>query len=393
MTQMSQMSLLLQLPLELRNEIYTHLLKPEANRTFDPESGLTRYHFDHLNLLLVSKQIYNEAQSVFYLLNEFARVKTPFRDAERHITMEGHVPVVASQESAENIKCRVSVEIEAPDYTHQTEFSILVLHVDDIGAFSDMWFYSALTYEGLNRQMALTLANLQKDKDFPKSLQKKFFLPFRSVKELQWVQFRNIDFDIEKEVRQGMAKPYDSPQHCLEEATKIKNDGNKAFQEKKYHKAIDLYIQSFKAMHIVCRGHQRSVWAEMYFRGIISSGTYEGQDATQVRMALRVKLVANICQTYLKLEDYENTFFWGNRTIMILRDSMFNTLDEEEEGRWILSFPAASELGKIYYRTGMAEKMRGNRSEARSLLRIARVVLPNDEHVKQALASVALQLG
>jgi len=57
------------------------------------------------------------------------------------------------------------------------------------------------------------------------------------------------------------------------------------------------------------------------------------------------------------------------------------------------NFPGAEGMGKIYFRTGMACVELGDKAEARRLLRIAAAYRPTDTIVRDALASVALQLG
>lgn len=56
-------------------------------------------------------------------------------------------------------------------------------------------------------------------------------------------------------------------------------------------------------------------------------------------------------------------------------------------------FPGFEGLGKIYFRTGMACIELGDKAEARKLLRTAAAYRPTDTIVRNALASVALQLG
>jgi len=75
------------------------------------------------------------------------------------------------------------------------------------------------------------------------------------------------------------------------------------------------------------------------------------------------------------------------RTINLMREAVGG---EDEP---LFSFPARSEMGKIYYRTGFACKMLGDAGEARRFLRIAALYLPNDEKVLEMLSSVSLRLG
>ena len=71
-------------------------------------------------------------------------------------------------------------------------------------------------------------------------------------------------------------------------------------------------------------------------------------------------------------------------------DDRHNIQPEDEA---VLGFPAATEMGKIYYRTALAKKALDEKMEARKLLRVAAIYLPRDEMVKTELAACALRLG
>ena len=70
-------------------------------------------------------------------------------------------------------------------------------------------------------------------------------------------------------------------------------------------------------------------------------------------------------------------------------DERMAIIPEEEA---ILGFPAADQMGKIYYRTAVACKMMEDESEARKLLRVAAVYLPRDENVRREIAATALRM-
>jgi tetratricopeptide (TPR) repeat protein len=187
-------------------------------------------------------------------------------------------------------------------------------------------------------------------------------------------------------MRETMAIPYDTPEFCLEEATKLKDAGNVALKTSP-RRAIELYVEAFKKLHIICIGRRRSIWGDAWFNTQISSGRFDGQHGQVVRMVLRVRLVANTVKAYLDLEEWDEAIFWGMRTINLMREAI------GEEDVAIMGFPAADEIGKIYYRTGFAYKKTGDDSEARRLLRVASEYLPNDQIIRKELASVALQIG
>jgi tetratricopeptide (TPR) repeat protein len=268
-----------------------------------------------------------------------------------------------------------------------------VLLADDLEAFCKMWFYSDLSYAGdMNGhlRLSLNLRNRYGDEsiEIPQPLQAKLLKPFGMVKGLRDVQVQGKhSIDVEKSMRNEMKVPYDSPELCLEQATKLKDAGNAAVQ-KDPARAIQLYFQSFEKIHIVCTGHRRTVWGDAWFDRILDGGSFDGQHGQVVRLILRVRLVANIIKAFLDLEDYSEASFWGMRTIKMMRDATDS--DEDEP---MLSFPAAPEMGKIFYRTAVAYKAQGDTAEARRLLRVAAGYLPRDGAIKRELASVALRLG
>ena len=88
--------------------------------------------------------------------------------------------------------------------------------------------------------------------------------------------------------------------------------------------------------------------------------------------------------------------FWGLRTINNIRQAIGLPEGEEAqnpEDEAMPNFLAANEMGKIYYRTALAEKALDNKSEARKLLKVARIYLPADQNVQKEIAACALRLG
>ena len=97
---------------------------------------------------------------------------------------------------------------------------------------------------------------------------------------------------------------------------------------------------------------------------------------------------------YLKLEDYEEARFWGNRTIDLIQQNFEQhqgpgSPAEEQIGP---GFPAAEQMGKIYYRTALAAKAQGDDSEARRHLAVASRLLPHDPIVRKERERMALPL-
>ena len=386
-------SRLLSLPGEIRELIYHKALSPAEN-TKDLGNGYKKYQFD-LRILQVNRQIHFEALKVFHQDNIFVSIETPWPQAQQHVALEGFVPIVISEDKAARFThTHLSVQIDAPRYQSFTEEARkFVILMEDLSTFCEMWFYSDLGHPGLNAHLKLTLqlhnpnALAFEHKPVPKALQEKLLIPFGRVKGLFGVDIQGEHYNsIEKRMRDEMAVPYDTPEQCLEEGNRLKDAGNVQLQKQNYHEAIRLYEQSFLAIHVVISHRRRSIWGDAFFHQELRSGPFRGQYGQIVRLVLRVRLVANIIQTYIKMADYVEAHFWGMRSINLMRESV-------EGDEPILDFPAASEMGKIYYRTGMACKALGDVTEARELLRVASLYLPNDIIVKKELATVALRLG
>jgi tetratricopeptide (TPR) repeat protein len=385
----------LHLPPELRIAIYEELLNPDVMRT-DLVDGYSRYKFD-LSLFYISKQIYQESKPVFEKNFHFVRIQKPWDEAHNHLQTEGHVPIIATGYISDSFqRCSLSITISAPESPSLDEqYKTMLLLADDLPLFCQMWFYSDLSYSAeLNRhlKLTLTLRNPLGDapgEELPFWVQKKLFQSFGLVKRLQEVHVEGPHSEkLEKTMREEMAVPEDSPEKCLEDATKLKEAGNQALKKGNPQLAVEMYIQAFKAIHIVCIGHYRGIWADTWFDKILRGGPFDQQGGQLVRLMLRIRLVANIVKAYLDMQNYIEALFWGERTIDIISRSIRSDDDHPLAG-----FPAATELGKIYYRTGFASKMLGKIYEARKHFRVAYTYLPRDEAVQRELASVSPMLG
>lgn len=387
---------LLDLPPEIREAIWSQVLSITfTKRALDDD--YSKYVFDY-SLFLVNHQVYYEARKIYRRDNVFVRIETPWPEAQNHVALDGHVPIIATGEQADRFRgYHMAVLIDAPQYQHLTiESRKFVVKLEDLASFTEVWKYSDLSHPYLNRHLRLTLklrhpyALPCEQQVIPKAIEQKLLLPFGAVKGLHDIRVEGNHYDsVEKAMREAMAVPYVSPEQCLEDAEKLKTEGNAALQNKDYKRAIQLYEQSFGAVHIICSGRRRSIYGESYFEVVLRSGPFEGQNGRVVRTILRVRLVANIILAYLKLENYEEAHFWGMRSINLVRQSMWGG----EEDQPVLGFPASNEMGKIYFRTGLACKALDDRSEARKLFKVAAAYLPHDEIVQRELASVALRLG
>ena len=189
-----------------------------------------------------------------------------------------------------------------------------------------------------------------------------------------------------------------SVESCIASAEALKNDGNTKLAAGKYKEAIELYVQSFAAIHIEVKGRLRNIHCDGYYQTDLTSGPDNGKRADYMRMILRVSVVASVVFAYLNLKEFAEAHFWGKRSIILFRQSM--TGDEEDEidysGNWIeqlrlLRWPAQTEMGKIFYRTALAAREMGKKADVKTLIKAASIYLPRDETVQKENARLEEQ--
>ncbi|KAK3058727.1 hypothetical protein LTR09_000292 [Extremus antarcticus] len=397
---------LLTLPPEIRESIYRLILNSTANRLSRPDEYTDYDYSDALVLYKINQKIYIESRKIFRDLNVFVRIETPWPEAQGHVSTEGHVPVLVKGDRAAKFTSHsMGVVIDAPQSPMQsTETETFVILVDDLEKFCKTWYYADLTHPGLNKFLRLSLELRDpytpdwEEKRVPKSLQKQLLLPFGVVKDLRELVVSGDPKplpSIETELREQQKMPHQSAEQCLREATQLKFEGNSELTAGHLRSALQKYVEAWEAMHIVIRGRKRHIHADIFYSKQLEEAPFEGKNGQSERLILRVQLVANTCLAYLKLEDWESASFWGMRSIGMLREAMGADGGHEiaPEDEAVLGFPAADQMGKIYYRTALAFKEMGDLGQARKLLRVASVYLPRDESVKKEMVATALRLG
>ncbi|CAK4021175.1 hypothetical protein MYCFIDRAFT_134279 [Lecanosticta acicola] len=397
---------LLTIPPEIREEIYRLILHPDANRQY-LDNDYTSYNYvAALVLFRINRQIYLESRKVFRDLNVFVRIETPWPEAQQHVAYEGHVPILVTKEKALQFSNHsLNVSIDAPDHvTMEIDTERFIVLQEDLPKFTRMWYYADLSYPGLNERLRLKLelrdpfAREWEEQRMTKLVQRKLLLPFGEVKGLGDTIFEG-DLkpygSIEQELRSAQREHHRSPEHCLREASRLKFEGNAQLKEGNYHAALQLYNQAWEAIHVVIKGRKRHIHGDIFFGRELTEEPFVGKNGQAERLLLRVHLVANTCLVYLKLEEYEECYYWGMRSIEMLREAMGvdgrRSISPEDEA--VLEFPGRDQMGKIYYRTAVASKMMDVLDEARKLLRVAKIYLPNDQNVDKEIAATALRLA
>ncbi|KAL1305810.1 hypothetical protein AAFC00_003972 [Neodothiora populina] len=405
--------MLLQLPAELRTEIYSLLFAPWNNRREISEDDATYNYREALALFRVNRQIYLESRKVFQRLNSFVLIETPWTDAKHHVAVDGHVYLLCAGAQADNFKDHtMHVTIQAPQHHLRPAMDRFVIVLDDLDKFCTSWYYSHLSMPGLNQHLSLHLylrdpyaavapaETGNEEKLISPALQRRLLAPFGKIKGLLSL---TVDGDpkplasVEADMRAVMAIPLDSPESCLLKSTKLKDEGNVALQTGHYTEALELYRQAWHAIHIIVSGKQRHVHGDNYFDRELTdpNSPFVGRSGSTERTLLRIRLVANSVLAYLKLNDLDMAVHTGMRTIRILRFSI--GVDENEGANdpaqeAFTSFFAAAEMGKIYYRTALAYKGLDDKYEARRLLKVAVLYLPNDQNVHREIRECALRI-
>ena len=395
------------LPPEIRDEIYRLILHPDANRKYHEYDHTSYNYAPALGLFRVNKQIAHESRKIFHDLNVFVRIGTPWPEAQHHVANEGEVPILISEPEhvAKFSYHRMVMSVDAPEHPMlQSDAQRFIILLDDLEKFAKMWFYADLSHPGLNEHLRLTLqlqdpfALENEENHISKALQRKLLLPFGHVKNLKETVITGDPkpySSLETEVRALQAKPHLSPEHCLKECVRLKLEGNTELNAGRYESALELYKQAWAAIHIVIKGRRRHIHADAFFARDLREEPYRGKNGQTERLVLRVQLVANTCLAYLKLGQEDECLFWGMRTIDIWRDGMGvdTRHDIPPQDEAILGFPAADQMGKIYYRTALAYKELGENIEARKLLQVARIYLPNDKSVKAEAEALIPRIG
>ena len=386
----------LDFPPEIREHIYHHLLR-SANSRHDTGLGDGSSHYDfQLNILFANRQIYREARKVFQD-NIFVKITTPWPEALGHISAEGKVPIVAAGDNAANFKdFHLWAFVDAPPAIVDSETYSMLICAEDVDLFTRTWRYSNLNHPGLNTHLRLRLT-LQDphvpDRKIPKTLQNRLLLPFGDVKDLQSfsIHGQKVLPSVDESVKKAQAKPEPALEQCLESATALKEDGNRAMQAGDHREALQRYIDAFAAIHIRVQGRLRYIYADGYYIREIATGTYKGERGDYIRMVLRIKLVANIVLAYLKMEDWTEAHFWGKRSIILFRQGITGSLSQEIEDdtapAWaaeaaMMNIPAKAEMGKIFYRTALASRALGKTADVKTLIKAASIYLPHDETVQ-----------
>lgn len=199
----------------------------------------------------------------------------------------------------------------------------------------------------LNDRLSASFILLEPSTPLP--LQRRLLLPFGQVKGLYDKETLGYDSTITRALDHLMSIPLPTVQDACESATTLMTAGDAALTANNPAHALALYIQSFKAIHILIHNRTRRVLADTFFHASIPAGMYAGQTGMAVRVILRLRLVARCVAANLALACWGEAAYWGMRSIRIMREAM----DTEFED-FLSEFLGGDDVGLIYARTGVA---------------------------------------
>lgn len=267
-----------------------------------------------------------------------------------HISTEGLVPIVCTNTRADMFKTHSAiVQITAPFHQAVPEHTVIVL-LDDLHLFSQTWYYSALSYPMLNDRLsaAFVLCNPYPGTKISQTLQRRLLLPFVQIKGLYHKDISGYDDVVRLELEEKMNIPLPTLSECLAKSADLMEQGD-AIIKKNPSEALIIYIDAFRAIHILVHGRTRRVLGDAFFHEGITSGCFAGQSGMIVRLVLRFKLVARVVLAYLTLEDWGEAAFWGIRSIHLMQEAMAAEFED-----YISELIEGEDIGMIYVRTALA---------------------------------------
>lgn len=389
------------LPLELRNEIYRDLLSTHRTR-LDLGLGLARYSL-HTAILGSNRQIHDEAIKILQE-NRFIHITTPWSLFKQDILVQGKFPVIAERRDKDMDKDKDGSAFPAPhmlmilDFmgdANTTDFYNYLICLDDLPHLCRLLFYTSCQFQDFSSLLHITLMlkdphARSKKAIVPKPLQELLMMPFAVLKGLDGFTIKGArNKDVEKELRKAMKVPHPTAAEYLESAAKLKDVGNEAFKAGEYALSIRTYIRAYEVMHFIVEGKRFAIMLDGYFASNpLIGGRFNGQRGDLVRHHLGSQLNWNILQAYLKMEDWEQAYLWGERAISDIEYA--NVQQSILDGT--PNLVTTAEKAKVYWRMAVASKALDRKQVwARSLIK-ANMFAPNDKAIQRELMALEKKL-
>ncbi|CAF9906279.1 hypothetical protein IMSHALPRED_004154 [Imshaugia aleurites] len=386
---------LLTLPLELRNEIYRHLLSTRLTR-LELGLGLARYDLQ-LAILATNRQIHDEGTAILRE-NKFISIVTSWTSFKQDILVQGKFPTIVEGQIHDTVRLPAPYMIVVLDFmggdSNPDVFYDYLTCLDDLPHLCRLLFYASCQFGNFTVLMNITLAIHDPSGEpktvVPKKLQEELMMPFAVLKGLGQLTVKGARNNaVEKGLRKAMKIPNPTAAEYLESAAKLKDAGNVAFKAGDYRGSIRSYIQAYEAMHFIVEDKRFAIMLDGYFASSpLIGGRFKGQRGDLVRHHLGSQLNWNILQAYLKMEDWEQAYLWGERAI-----SDFEHMDVQQsivDGT--PNLVTSAEKAKVYWRMAVASKALDRRQVwVRSLMK-AYSFAPHDVAIQREMEALERRL-
>ncbi len=386
---------LLTLPLELRNEIYRHLLSTHLTRV-DLGLGLARYNLQ-LAILATNRQTHDEGTAILRE-NKFISILTSWTSFKQDILVQGKFPTIVEGQIHDTVRLPAPYMLVVLDFmggdSDPDVFYDYLTCLDNLPHLCRLLFYASCQFGNFTQLLHITLA-IQDPPGrpktvVPKKLQEELMMPFAILKGLDQLTVKGArNKAVEKELRKAMKIPNPTAAEYLESAAKLKDAGNVAFNAGDYGGSIRIYIQAYEVMHFIVEGKRFAIMLDGYFASNpLIGGRFNGQRGDLVRHHLGSQLSWNILQAYLKMEDWEQAYLWGERAISDIehKDVQQSILDGTP------NLVTSAEKAKIYWRMAVASKALDRRQVwVRSLMK-AYSFAPHDVAIQREMEALEKRL-
>ena len=324
--------------------------------------------------------------------------------------MQGKFPVIA--EGTDRLPARfmgfhMLVLLDFFGDANTTVFYNYITCLEDLPHLCRLLFYSSCQFKDFSSLLHITLAikdphaprqqrPTAKNKKaitpgVPKALQESLMMPFAILKGLDGLTIKGArDKDAEQALRDAMAIPNPTAAEYLEEAAQLKDAGNAAFKAGEYALSIETYIRAYEAMHFIVDGARFAIMLDGYFalHNPLRGGRFSGRRGDLVRHHLGSQLSWNILAAYLKLENWGQAYFWGERAISDIEHA--NVQQSILDGT--PNLVTAAEKAKMYWRMAVAWKALDRKQVwARSLMK-AHLFAPEDKGIEREMVALEERL-
>ncbi|MCJ1454687.1 hypothetical protein MMC28_005040 [Mycoblastus sanguinarius] len=374
------------LPVELRNEIYRNLLSTRRTKV---NLGLGRACYSlQVAILRVNHQIYDESNKIFQE-NRFICISTPWSAFKADVLTQGKFPLIAEDEKALFFKnWHLIILLDWMGDPHTGVFYNFLTCLEDLPLLCKLLFYTGCQSDNFNSLMHITLELKDPHAEseataLPKALQESLLMPFAILKGLDGVTIKGSKLkSVEKKLRKALQIPNPTAAGYLEEAAKLKDAGNAAFRAGDYAQSIRLYVNAYEAMHFVIDGKRFAIMLDCYFASnLLNEGRFARQRGDLIRHQLGSRLSWNIIQAYIKLEDWDQAYYWGERAISDIEYANVQQSILDGTPNLITN----SEKAKVYYRMFLVAKRLDNKQVwARSLMKAA-IYTPKDKLIRREM--------